>query len=270
MKVDDILTFLQGLGLSEYEAKTYMTLSTGGTMKAGQISKVSGVPQSKVYWVLEDLIEKQLVEVSEGKPKEYRAVPSDLGLKRLVEEKERDIDSVKSGLKEVSQYLKPMRGSETTTGIWTVRGRNWVEFFNKASEMIGKSRKYVYGVTRDFSRSARLSQVIDSASKRGVKIRVLGIQEIDESNFFKAKWFAEHGAELRVIDTNLHPRIVIMDGKEVLLRLDHDRSKKEDFPFSSVWSEDPGLVKVFDTYVRNVWEGAKPVNLKDLERKMVN
>jgi sugar-specific transcriptional regulator TrmB len=270
MKSEDVIKFLQGLGMSEYEAKTYATLSVAGQMKAGEISKESGVPQSKIYWVLEDLIGKQLVEVSEGKPKEYRAVPSDIGLRRIIEEKEKNIISVKSSLKEVSQYLKPVKGSETTTGIWTVRGRNWIEFFNKASEMIEKSKKYVYGVTRDFSRSARLSQVIDLALKKGVKIRVLGMEEINEDNFFKAKWFVEHGAELRIIDTNIHPRIVIMDGKEVLLRLDHNHDKKKDFPFSSIWSEDPGLVKVFDTYVKNIWENAKPVDLKELEKEMVS
>jgi sugar-specific transcriptional regulator TrmB len=269
MKPEEIVKFLQSLGMSEYEAKTYAALSTSDSMKAGELSKKSGVPQSKVYWVLEDLIEKQLVEVSEGKPKEYRVVPADIGLKRMVEEKERSIVSVKSGLKEVSRYLKPTKGSETSTGIWTVKGRNWVEFFNKASDMIGKSRKYVYGVTRDFSRSAKLSQVVQAAAKRGVKVRVLGMQEIDEENYLKAKWFIEHGAELKTIEANLHPRIVIVDGKEVLLRLDHDQTKKEDFPFSSVWSEDPGLVRVFDTYVKNVWDSAKPLDMKALERRMI-
>ncbi|MBI4894148.1 MAG: hypothetical protein HY833_00185 [Candidatus Aenigmarchaeota archaeon] len=265
MKPEEIVKFLQGLGMSEYEAKTYAALSMSDSMKAGELSKRADVPQSKIYWVLEDLIEKQLVEVSEGKPKEYRVVPADIGLKRMIEEKERSIVSVKSGLKEVSRYLKPAKGSETSTGIWTVRGRNWVEFFNKASDMIGKSRKYVYGVTRDFSRSAKLTHVVQSAVKRGVKVRVLGMQEIDEENYLKAKWFVEHGAELKIIEASLHPRIVIVDGKEVLLRLDHDQKKKEDFPFSSVWSEDPGLVRVFDTYVKNLWENTGEVDLKKVE-----
>lgn len=270
MKVEGIIKFLQSLGLTEYEAKTYSVLSMTGPMKAGDVSKESGVPQSKIYWVLEDLIEKQLVEVAEGKPKEYRAAAADVALKRILEEKEKSISSVKSELKEVSSYLKPVKGGESMSGIWTVRGRNWVEFFNKASEMIGRSRKYVYGVTRDFSRSAKLSEMVESAARRGVKVRVLGMEEISAENYFKAKWYLEHGTELRLIDTKLHPRIVVIDGKEVLLRLDHDHSKKDGFPFSSVWSEDPSLVKVFDTYVRNVWDKAKSVDLKEIERKMVN
>lgn len=268
MKIEDTVKFLQGLGLSEYESKTYAALSMSGPMKAGNLSKESGVPQSKIYWVLEDLIERQLVEVAEGKPKEYRATPPEIGLRRLVDEKERSIMSVKSELREVSSYLKPAKKGETMSGIWTVRGRNWVEFFNKASEMIGRSRKYIYGVTRDFSRSARLTEMVNSAVKRGVKVRILGMQEIKSENYLKAKWFVQKGADLRIIDTKLHPRIVLVDGREVLLRLDHDHQKKDGFPFSSVWSEDPGLVKVFDTYIRHTWEGAQQIDFKEIEKRM--
>lgn len=268
MKTDDILKFLQSLGMNEYEARVYTTLSMGGPMKAGVVSKESGIPQSKVYWVLDDLIEKQLVEVSDAKPKEYKAAAADVALRRIVEEREKSIVEVKAGLREVSSFLRPAKGGETMTGIWTVRGRNWVEFFNKASEMVAKSRKYVYGVTRDLSRSAKLSEVVEKATRRGVKVRVIGMQDIGEENYFKAKWYLDHGAELRVIETNVHPRIVVIDGKEVLLRLDHEHSKKEGFPFSSIWSEDPSLVKVFDTYVKNVWDGARQVDLKDVEKKM--
>lgn len=265
MKVADILDFLQNLGLTEYEAKVYSTLSVSGTLKAGSISKESGVPQSKVYWVLDDLIEKQLVEVAEGKPKEYKVVPPAIALSRLIEEREKSIGAIRTGLKEVSEYLQPIKNAETMGGIWTVRGRNWVEFFNKACEMMARSRKYVYGVSRDYSRSAKLSEMVIEMSKRGVKIRVIGMQEINEENYLKAKWYIEHGAELRVVPTSLHPRIVVVDGKEVLLRLDYEHTKKEDFPFSSVWSEDPGLVKVFDTYVKNLWEGAKEVDFRKIE-----
>jgi sugar-specific transcriptional regulator TrmB len=265
MKVAEILEFLQKIGLNEYEARVYSTLSVAGHLKAGNISKESGVPQSKVYWVLDDLIEKQLVEVAEGKPKEYKAVRPEIALKRLLEEKEKSINSMKSGLKEVSGFLQPIKTGEAMSGVWTIHGRNWVEFFNKACEMIERGKKYVYGVTRDYSRSAKLSEIVEAASRRGVKVRVIGMQRINEENYLKAKWYVEHGVELRILESNLHPRIVLVDGKEVLLRLDHEHTRKEGFPFSSIWSEDPSLVKVFDTYVKNLWEEAKEVDFRKVE-----
>lgn len=268
MRAEDILGFLQRIGLGENESKVYIALSMKGTLKAGEISRQSGVPQSKVYWVLEELIGKQLVEVSDAKPREYKAVKPDLALHRLLEEKERSLSDFRSGIKEVSGYLRPMREGESMSGIWTTRGRNWVEFFNKTTEMVDRSRKYIYGITRDFSRSAKLSETLEAAIRKGVKIRVIGMEEITEGNYFKAKWYMDKGAELRIMEASVHPRIVVVDGKEVLLRLDHEHNKKDGFPFSSVWSQDPSLVKVFDTYVKNLWDNSRQVNLKDIEKVM--
>ncbi len=270
MRVEDVFKFLQGLGLNESEAKAYATLSVAGPMKAGSVSKESGVPQSKIYWVLEDLIEKQLVEVCEGTPKEYKAVAPEVALRRLLEEREKSMASARVGLREVSQYLKPVKGNEMTGGIWTIRGRNWLEFFNKASEMVGRSRKYVYAVTRDFSKSARLAEMVHAAARKGVKVRALGMVGLNKENFFRAKWYLEHGVEIRIVEAGVHPRIVVVDGREVLLRLDHEHAKKEGFPFSSIWSEDPSLVAVFDTYVRNMWDGARSLDIQEIEKIMAD
>ena len=70
---------------------------------------------------------------------------------------------------------------------------------------------------------------------------------------------------MRVFETKMHPRIVLIDGKEVLLRLDYDPSKRSNFRFSALWSEDQSLVRVFDTYVKNLWKAAKPVDFRKIK-----
>lgn len=267
MKVEEIIDVLKTLGLGEYEAKAYYTLVLLGPSRAGELSKQSLVPQSKIYETLEGLIDKQLVEVLEGRPRDYKAVPPEVALRNLVTEREKNLQNLQSRLKDVSNYLKPEKPDEISGGIWTIKGRKFIEFFNRASDMIGKSRKYVYGVTRDFSRSARLSEVVAEAIKRGVKVRVLGMTGVNETNYFKAKWFIDRGIELRTFETKVHPRIVLVDGREVLLRLDHQPDRKDDFRFSSIWSQDPSLVRVFDVYTKNLWESAKPIDLSDVSKR---
>jgi len=70
-------------GLGDYESKTYSALLFIGPSKVSEISKESKVPQSKIYEVLEKLMEKQLVEVYGIRPKEYRAVHPDVAFKNL-------------------------------------------------------------------------------------------------------------------------------------------------------------------------------------------
>ena len=46
------------LGLSEYEAKTYISLIREGPSTARRLSMISNVPRTKIYGTLKKLIEK--------------------------------------------------------------------------------------------------------------------------------------------------------------------------------------------------------------------
>ena len=128
--------------------------------------------------------------------------------------------------------------------------------------MLNRSEKYVYAITRDFSRTSSMAGIIKKCIKRGVKIRVIGMEKINKRNYYKALWYREQGISLRFFETKVHPRIVVIDGKEILLRLDYNPQKRKRFRFDSLWSEDASLVTIIDNYVKNMWQNAKPVNFK--------
>jgi sugar-specific transcriptional regulator TrmB len=259
MSKQDIIKILQKFGLNEYEAKAYFALLNFGSAKAGAISLKSEVPQSKVYSVLQNLMSKQLVEMLDGRPKEFRAVPPEIAFRTLIVERQREIKELSEEISVVSKLIKSEAEKNITSGIWTIRGKKWKEFFNKVAEMIDRSEKYVYGVTKNYSFTSRLAQAVKSAVRRGVKVRVIGLEPLNQKNYLNVKWYVRFGAELKYFRTNAHPRIVVVDGKEVLLRLDYDPSKLEGFSFSSMWSGDESFTKVFDSYVKNLWKISKPI-----------
>jgi sugar-specific transcriptional regulator TrmB len=265
MKREEILSTLTSCGLSEYESKAYASLVFIGPSKAGEISRDSNVPQSKIYEILDQLMDKQLVEMFDGRPKEFKAVEPETALRNLLEERSRELDALKGKVEAMSEFLKPTKPTEVTGGVWTIKGEKFKEFFNKAAEMMARSERYVYAITRDFSRSEALVEALRKCKKRGVKIRVIGMEKIDESNYYKAKWYADHGIDVRVFETRVHPRIIVADGREMLLRLDYEPEKRNGFLFSSLWSEDASLVAVMDSYAKNMWNNAKPVNLKNIQ-----
>jgi len=269
MKKKEIIDILKNFGLTEYESRVYSTLVFSGISKAGIISKESEVPQSKIYSVLESLIFKQLVEKIDGRPQEFKAIAPKIALNNLLIEQERKIDSLKLKIDELSEFLRPLKPTENVmNGIWTTKGKGWKEFFNRVSEMLERSQKYVIAISRDFSRSIELSDALKSCYKRGVDIKLMGMRKIDESNYYKAKWYQNYGIPIRIFETKVHPRMVVMDGKEILLRLDNDPLKKDKFTFNSIWSADPSIVKIFDTYLKNIWKIAKPVNFDLLEKNL--
>ena len=262
MEKGEILRTLINCGLSEYESKVYVSLVFLGPSKAGIISRESNVPQSKIYEVLEQLMNKQLVEVFDGRPKEFKAAEPEIAIKNLLEEKTREIETLKSKIEDMSTFLKPTKKEETLSGIWTIKGEKFKEFFNKTAEMLTRSEKYVYAITRDFSRSSSMAEGVKKCIRRGVVIRVIGMEKVSKKNYYKARWYYDHGINIKIFETKVHPRIVVVDGKELLLRLDYNPYKRNRFRFNSLWSEDPSLVVVMDNYVKNMWESARPVNFK--------
>jgi sugar-specific transcriptional regulator TrmB len=251
---------LEKVGLSKYEARAYTTLLFLGPSKAIQISKESQIPQSKIYQILEQLSLKQLVESLEGRPKEFKAVSPEIALLRLIEEREKEIIKLKEDVKEIHKVLEPLTFPETSYGIWVIKGRKWREFFNKAAEMIDRSRKYVYAVTREYSRTSKLAEAVKRCVRRGVKLRIIGLSRPTSESYLRFKWYKEHGIRIKVFETKAHPRILLIDGREVLLRLDSKLTKKNGFLFYSLWSQDESLVKVIDSYVKTLWKNALPVN----------
>jgi len=271
MKVEEIVETLREFGMNDYEARTYSTLVFLGPSKAGEISRESNVPQSKIYEVLDLLVDRQLVEVLEGRPKEYKAVNPESALENLVRGEEKKFKILKAKASNVKNVLKKVNGDgkgtgdETLEGIWTTKGRKYMEFFDKVSDVLDRSEKYVYAITRDFSKNSRLSQALIGCMKRGVKVKVIAIEPVTQESYWKAKWYQSHGIQLRQFQAKIHPRIVVSDGREIIMRLDHDPVKKENFLFTAIWSAHSSFVKVMDSYMKDLWEKAEPINLNDFK-----
>jgi sugar-specific transcriptional regulator TrmB len=270
MNREEILRTLTSCGLSEYESKAYASLVFMGPSRAGAVARESNVPQSKIYDVLDQLMGKQLVEMFDGRPKEFKAVQPETALRNLLDDRANELDVLKGRVQTIGDYLKPAKPTEVLGGVWTIKGERFKEFFNKAAEMMDRSERYVYAITREYSRTASLAEALHKARKRGVKVRVVGMEKVDAQNYHKAKWYADSGIDVRVSETKVHPRMIVADGREILLRLDYDPGKRNGFFFSSMWSEDASLVAVIDSYVKNMWNNAKPLDfrgVKPLERQ---
>src|SRR5207249_10091353 len=68
---------LKEFGLTEYEAKVYVSLVESGTQAASELSSTASITYSKIYEILGNLVRKGWVETEKGRPsKYYPNVPS--------------------------------------------------------------------------------------------------------------------------------------------------------------------------------------------------
>jgi len=263
MEKRQILETLKRLGLNEYEAKAYTALTLLGPSKATEISKQGDLPQSKIYEVLDGLIEKQLIEVFDGRPKEFKAISPEVVFKSLMEEKEEQLKSLREIISPIISTLRPVSRGDVIEGIWTQKGERSREVLNRLAEMLDRCEKYAYDATRDFSYSSMLRESIKSCIRRKVKIFTISMSPIDENNYYKAKWYHAMNLPIKVFKAGVHPRILVIDGKEVSLRLDSNPLGRK-FKFQSIWSQEPSLIKVFDSYMKNLWKNSTPVNFRKI------
>lgn len=78
----EFLTRLREFGLNTYESRLWIALLSRGTSTAGELSDIANVPRSRSYDVLEALQRKGFINVKQGKPIRYVAVPPEEVLER--------------------------------------------------------------------------------------------------------------------------------------------------------------------------------------------
>ena len=102
----DIKELLAQAGLTERESKVYLALLELGSVTSGPIVKKSGVPNSKIYEILESLQNKGLVSwIIKIKTKYFQASPPKK-IQILFKEKEREIAQMIPSLEIKAKYLE--------------------------------------------------------------------------------------------------------------------------------------------------------------------
>lgn len=81
------MTDLGELGLSSYEEKVYRTLLVTGATTAADVSNASGVPQGRIYDVLNSLKARQIIRTQATDPTQYVAKQPNIVVDRLLAER---------------------------------------------------------------------------------------------------------------------------------------------------------------------------------------
>lgn len=112
----DIITLMKKYNFTEYETKVYITLLEIGQATGYEISKMSSVPRSKVYNVLELLIKKGAVCKSSQEQILYRAVDVEEFIDALKQDTKKDMLTLKNSLEQHS------KATFDRNEIWNIEG----------------------------------------------------------------------------------------------------------------------------------------------------
>lgn len=116
------LTALLGHGLNESEAKVYLALLEQPRMAAADIAKVTGVPRSHLYKVLQDLHAQDLVDILlEGSSRTYRARPFGEFLKRRADDLRDQLAEVQVQATTLGEVMRPPESTDAPPEAGEIR-----------------------------------------------------------------------------------------------------------------------------------------------------
>jgi len=106
----EVIKEMMAVGFTEYEAKAYYNLLKKNSFTASELAKISNVPRTKIYSVLESIVEKGACLEIPGKIKKYRAVSPEIAFKKIKEQLEEKTSMIDT----VSQLLLPIFQMKST------------------------------------------------------------------------------------------------------------------------------------------------------------
>lgn len=155
-----IIITLEKLGLSTYEAKAYLAALSEYPITGYKLSKISGVPRSRIYETIEKLTAKGLVIVQPGDVTLVKPVNLDTFLSKKDDEHKKTLEFLRESIEDIGQSVQD-------SGTWNISGRDRILEFIEDFVSSAKTHVYVAGHAEDF---LSLSLVLEKAAAKGVKM----------------------------------------------------------------------------------------------------
>ncbi|AEA46466.1 TrmB family transcriptional regulator [Archaeoglobus veneficus] len=216
---------LRKLGLSEYEAKVYVTLVGLGKASAREIHEASGVPRTRIYDVLEKLASKGFVDIEEGEPKRFRAVDP----RKVIEKLKMDVVKAADDCILELEKLKLTKRREFSP-VWVMRG-DW-NILEKIRDAIMEAREEIVIVSAKPELLLSVAKELKRARKRTVCVLVRRDEKLikELSRFVEFREFVEIDRFIEsyvkgLVEDGVRVRIegiFVFDGRKSIVVIEED------------------------------------------------
>jgi len=283
MKDTMIPGLLRALRLSEYEAKSYLSLLEKNSMSVSECSKVAGIPRTNAYEALEKLLAKGLCLSLPGKMKRYCAADPAVLEEKVSREIEKgvrgELEALERRRKEIiAERNESLKNLTTLIHELTPRytqsqeKHNPLEFIEVIKDPILVHRRLMHlsrgagveilGFSKPpYSERKLLDEQVEEQHRRlkkGVKLRA--IYEIPEKDGEKKdllhniQLVTKRGEESRVIKW-LPLKMMIFDERNVLVALEDPVSREPSL--TSLVIDHQSLAKALKIVFETMWQLAE-------------
>jgi sugar-specific transcriptional regulator TrmB len=170
---DTIVSRLRELGVTTYGARAFLSILDKQPVSATNLCRMTGIPDSKIYYALKELEEKNLIMTQHGSPSMYRALSTSQIASNLQDELDQEHRKRSMKVKEFAKLLEPLQASRSDEGVelaYIVKGSRSI--IEKMKEAIRESRKEVLVMFNDDSLLKGVADELKKARSRGSTVKV--------------------------------------------------------------------------------------------------
>lgn len=225
---------LKQLGLTDYQSRVLYALLKKKSCKISDIASNSGVPNTRIYDVVKQLIDMKFVIKISDKPKTFRVRNVDQVLDTLLEEKNSEIQKIKEDIQMMKEFFKFEDGLEETKLINVDKVRDLPSLLG---EEFAKAKKEIIGFGHKELENKKLQETLKDMSSK-VNVRLITHPDINVNlDFVKTK---HHNMCAYVIDDS---KLIIGFGegaKAYNLGVFHNQDSLKDMVkthFNNMWQQ---------------------------------
>jgi sugar-specific transcriptional regulator TrmB len=244
---------LEELGLNQYESEAYLSLLNLGRATANRISETSGVPQGRIYNVLENLENKGLVSLVDENPKRYEPIEPEKGLGSILNERQKEWNEKKQRIEEMIRSLETR--DQPSEPVQIVKTKE--NYYAVITEMVEEAQEEILSIVGNLTGGRRTS--IDGEAEkfleRGGKHKILVSPEKADKEVISRLQNA--GTKFRRAELP-KLRFMIKDREKALIAIDNPALPYDRFAIEVTGGEFPAsLAKIFE----KIWKGSEELVL---------
>ncbi len=267
--MDEFVTRLTRLGLTGYEARAYLVLTSRDSFTAAEVARQANLPRQRIYDVLTGLGEKGLVSTRPGPVLRYSATDPAAAIGRLVLAQQAEhadlvrdatnlIEELKPAYRAGQQQSDPLRYIEVLRSAGAINARfDELQASVKREMLIFTKPPYA---KRPQENVEGLEIVATHAVRSMYEFSLFDDPEAAEA----VRHFIERGEAARFV-ASLPLKLVIIDEATVMFGMQDPVAGRSDLTMMVV--EHPALALLLKAAFESYWQGGLPFEqARSLER----
>lgn len=232
--MEKLVNSLKKLGLNRYESLTYIGLNRIITGTADEIAKISDLPRSRIYDILNELEKKGFVEVERERPIKYSVIEPKIIIRKQKNKFIEEMDECEEKLQE----LYDNQISEVRAPVWLIHSNE--KIIKKEIEVIENAKKSIT-IRLGFLLENEGEEIIKAFRQipESIEIKIISNEKcrINQDEINMIKLFKDANLKnLEIIKAELpFIKLLIRDGEEVFgTFVDIDKENDSIIPHTAV------------------------------------